>query len=207
MSAFYFTQLRVSDDGNTLFINAEPTEEGNTYFQSPMITTVTVCTADQITESVSPSTYIYRNTVNTDNLSLALTAASFDAAFTNNSSTGATATAPFKRSEFSKTLFYVFLDLELNPVSECVPCGSDNTRIVGVTFDYNTVYENAMQFTKELADNCSVPRGFIDFILNFEALQAAINTGHYVPANQFYKKLTGYTGGISSISNGCGCHG
>jgi hypothetical protein len=63
-----------------------------------------------------------------------------------------------------------------------------------------------MNFTNTLVSKCDVPREFTDFILLWNALKAAIETGHYVAAIKFYNMLFGNMNDVSVISN-CGCHG
>ena len=80
---------------------------------------------------------------------------------------------------------------------------------LGVTYDESIYYQKVMQFTKELASNCTVSKGYIDMILLWNGFKAAIETEHYIPAIDFWKKLFFGHHGISGLSNSkpCGCHG
>ena len=63
-----------------------------------------------------------------------------------------------------------------------------------------------MSYTKELADDCSVPKGFTNMILLFEALKSSIETENYVSANKFFTKLS-KTATYQNSPKNCGCHG
>ena len=67
-----------------------------------------------------------------------------------------------------------------------------------------------MSYTKDLADDCIIPQGFIDMILQWNAFKASVDTGHYIPAIQFWEKLMNNKGSMSTTASGtrrCGCHG
>jgi hypothetical protein len=67
------------------------------------------------------------------------------------------------------------------------------------------MYQKAMAYTKELANTCEVSKGFIDFILQWNAFMASVNTGHYTAAIKFYRKL--FSRVTTSTARPCGCHG
>ena len=144
---------------------------------------------------------------------LLLTEASFNEAFNNTDEEGHAidenlpiATEALSGG-LSKHMFFVYVECE-GALAPDTPCGLDEVSL-GVTFDYGVIYNNAMAFTRELADSCQMPKGFIDFMLNTEALKLSLETRHYVPAINYWKWLTGANGILKSNSNskGCGCHG
>ena len=116
----------------------------------------------------------------------------------------------FSTSDFSHNMFFVYVETVGIP-SEDTPCRLDEMTTLGVTFDYGVLYQQAMGYTKELADDCNISKSFVDFILNTEALKLSLETGHYIPAIQLWKKLAGE--GNTAVSSGmikfkpCGCHG
>lgn len=120
------------------------------------------------------------------------------------------ATKNFKASDFSHNMFFVYIETENDPTPG-VPCRLDEPITLGVTFDYGLLYNQAMNYTRELADDCIVPRRFIDFILNTEALKLSIETEHYIPAINYWKQIVeeGTIEGVSEykIIKPCGCHG
>jgi hypothetical protein len=71
-----------------------------------------------------------------------------------------------------------------------------------------------MGFTKSLAEDCTIPDDFIDFILNYSAFKSAVETDHFCDAKTFYKQLfdistSGTYGSTTNniVGRGCGCHG
>lgn len=216
-----FNQLRVSDRSDKLFINAHINE--SSYFDNLSIKKITICTEDQVSET-SPTSYtskfIYQETLQSSTtlnreLNMVLSIASFDEAFNNTNSQGEAidsskpiATQAYTDSDLSKHMFFVYVETE-NSIDECTPCELNSSINLGVTFDYNTIYNKAINFTRELADTCKVPDNFIDFILNMEALKLSIETEHYVPAIKYYNTILNNVdnNSISTVSKSCGCYG
>ena len=115
----------------------------------------------------------------------------------------------FTKKDLSSNMFFVYIECEGTP-DPCTPCRLDEMTTLGVTFDYGIMFNEAMNYTRELADTCNIPHGFIDFILNLDALKLAIDTEHYVPAIGFWKNMVGekgILGGSKSMIKPCGCHG
>ena len=115
----------------------------------------------------------------------------------------------FTASDLSSNMFFVYVECGGTPSSD-VPCRLDEMTTLGVTFDYGAIYNPAMNYTRELGESCEVPRNFIDFILNYEALKMAIETEHYVPAIEWWRWMmnnaSGKTTGCTNYRP-CGCHG
>lgn len=114
----------------------------------------------------------------------------------------------YKDSNLSNHMFFVFIKAAGIPAAN-TPCRLDEATTVGVTFDYNLIYQNALCFTRELSQDCSIPNGFIDFILNYAALKLAIETEHYTKAIDHFKWLlnNGCNGAVGTKSTKpCGCH-
>lgn len=100
-------------------------------------------------------------------------------------------------------MFFVYIEVAGLP-DISTPCTMDNQYTLGVAFDWRSIYNQGLKFLKELYRACSLPKGFIDFILRFKALQLALRTGHYVEAINFWKKY--FKKNITeSINSGCGC--
>lgn len=115
----------------------------------------------------------------------------------------------FNRQDLSHNMFFVYIECEGTP-DPCTPCRLDEMTTLGVTFDYGVIFNKAMNYTRELANDCTIPHEFIDFILNFDALKLAIETEHYVPAIGFWNNMVGEKGILGtagSVTKPCGCHG
>lgn len=201
-----FDQLRISDDGQRLYINAHVNKAD--YFKNRYIDSVVIMTADKVSETAPgtpTSDYIYKKEIegNVKELDLVLTPLDF----TKSWETDPKAMA-FDRADMSNTLFFVYIKCKGTPV-ECTPCRLDEETTLGVVFDENVLYQRVMNYTKELAADCSIPTEFTDFILLWNAFKAAIETEHYVAAIKFYNKLFGVvrSGYSNNIIKTCGCNG
>lgn len=201
-----FDQLRISDDGQRLYINAHVNKAD--YFKNRYIDSVVIMTADKVSETAPgtpTSDYIYKKEIEGNVKELDLVLTSLD--FTKSLETDPKAMA-FNRADMSNTLFFVYIKCKGTP-GECTPCRLDEETTLGVVFDENILYQRVMDYTKELVVDCSIPTEFTDFILLWNAFKAAIETEHYVAAIKFYNKLFGVvrSGYSNNIIKTCGCNG
>lgn len=201
-----FDQLRLADDSSKMFINARVNSAA--YFNDVYIDSITIMTADRVSETspgVPTSDYIYTTKMadNVKEVNLVLTALDFIKVWEEDPHA-----MPFKQSDMSKTLFFVYIKCKGTP-SGATPCTLDNEWSLGVVFDENLLHQRVMDFTKDLLDDCNIPIGFIDFILLWNAFKASIETEHYIPAIKFFNMLFNIMDnrGFKGISKGCGCHG
>ena len=224
-----FDQLRISDDGKELFIDVHVNT--SSYFKNVYLNGIVIIDANSkekdckskdytgISETdpyVPNNNYVYKSEIsgNEKELHLRLTKADFDAAFVNmNSGGGLDSSKPyakvsFNKPNFSDSLFFVYIICK-GVDSECTPCVLDSSKpTVGVTFDEKLLYQRAMDYIKQLSDNCTVPREFIDFILLWNGFKASIETEHYVSALKYWQMLFDNPKFINGITTkGCGCHG
>lgn len=201
-----FDQLRISDDGQRLYINVHVNKAD--YFNNRYIDSVVIMTADKVSETAPgtpTSDYIYKKEIegNVKELDLVLTPLDL----TKSWETDPKAMA-FNRADMSNTLFFVYIKCKGTP-GECTPCRLDEETTLGVVFDENVLYQRVMDYTKELVADCNIPTEFTDFILLWNAFKAAIETGHYVTAIKFYNKLFSVIGNDynNNIIKTCGCNG
>ena len=224
-----FDQLRISDDGKELFIDVHVNT--SSYFKNVYLNGIVIIDANSkekdckskdytgISETdpyVPNNNYVYKSEIsgNEKELHLRLTKADFDAAFVNmNSGGGLDSSKPyakvsFNKPNFSDSLFFVYIICK-GVDSECTPCVLDSSKpTVGVTFDEKLLYQRVMDYIKQLSDNCTVSREFIDFILLWNGFKASIETEHYVPALKYWQMLFNNPKFINGITTkGCGCHG
>lgn len=211
-----FDQLRLSDDGRKLYINVHVNSAS--YFKDIYLDKIVVKSGDKVLEATTPELY----SVDEDGNPIdALYVKAFDG---NVKEAALVITANdclrtwekdvdkinFKHSDMQKTLFFVYVRCK-GTLGECTPCGLDELTSVGVTFDDKLLYQRVMNWTKQLGDDCSIPTGFVDFILLWNAFKASIETSHYVPAIKYWNTLFGVGDGFAEWSSnnvkGCGCHG
>ena len=192
-----FDQLRISDDGKRLYINLHVNNAD--YFQNIYLDSLVITTADKVSETsphLPSEDYIYKKefTGNEREADLVLQPVDMN--------------EKFSKSSFSSDLFFVYVKVKGTP-DPCTPCRLDEEITLGVTFDENLLYQKVMQYTKSLADDCTISVGFIDFILLWNAFKASIETEHYIPAIKYYNMLFEKSNAIASYEmiKPCGCHG
>ena len=200
-----FDQLRISDDGKRMYINLHVNNAD--YFQNIYLDSLIVTTADKVSETsphLPSEDYIYKKMFADDERKADLVLQPVDM------------NEKFSKSSFSSDLFFVYVKIKGTP-DQCTPCRLDEEITLGATFDESLLYQKVMQYTKGLADDCTIPLGFIDFILLWNAFKASIETEHYIPAIKYYNMLFGtdaegkpygaYDKTSGMIHKPCGCHG
>ena len=201
-----FDQLRISDDGKRMYINAHVNKAD--YFNDIYIDSIVIQTADKVSETepgLPTSDYVYIKKVeeNAKELNLVLEASDLSRSWESDPKAIA-----FNRGDMSKTLFFVYIKCKGTPGS-CTPCRLDEETTLGVVFDENVLHQKVMDYTKELVADCSVPTTFIDFILLWNAFKSAIETEHYIPAIKFFNMMFEEVGKScqSRTIKTCGCNG
>lgn len=211
-----FDQLRISDDGTTMYVDIHIPE--HSYYDDLYLDTITIQTSDAVS-TANPEAptidFIYKDTFGEEQkqASLVINKASFDLAWLNTDSQGEPidptqpyAKKPFKGSNLSKDLFFVYIGTK-GTISPEAPCGEDDMTTVGVTFDETMFHQLVMYYTRELAQDCNIPMGFIDLILLWQAFNSAVETEHFIPAIEFYNRIFGKERKGMINTKGCGCHG
>ena len=188
-----FDQLRISDDGKLLYIDAHVNKSSD--FDNITLDSIIIQKAEQVSEMdpLTPgSEYIYSSTITGDAKELHLCLK---------------ATTDFEESfdSLSNMLLFIYITCKGTP-GICTPCRLDEMTTLGVTFDESLYYQKVMQYTKELVSDCSIPDNFIDLILLWNGFKAAVETEHYMEAIKYYNKMfRGNTVRFNTL--GCGCHG
>ena len=226
-----YDQLRVSDDGKQLFVDAHINTVEN--FDHIYMDNITIyaagCQSDAPPEVPSDnSSYIYRQKLDGELRELHLMIDELilkkaqdnvvknpDGSISIRDNTKPYATEELGARNFSSHLFFVIIQCaengEANPCFICLPCSMQDMNNLAVTFDENLLYQQVMDYSKELLSDCTVPQGFTDFILLWNAFKAAVETEHYIPALKFFKMLfckgRGKGRVVNGKSKGCGCRG
>ena len=199
-----FDQLRISDDGQRMYINLHVNKAD--YFENIYLDELVIVAANKVSETsphLPSEDYIYKKVFegNLKEADLVLSAEDFLRTWEDDPQA-----MQFKRADMSNTLFFVFVKCKGVP-SECTPCRLDEEITLGVTFDENMLYQRVLNYTKELVKDCNIPQDFTDFILLWNAFKASVETEHYVPAIKFWKMLFEDRNDFSVVTKNCGCHG
>lgn len=200
-----------------MYINFEVPE--GSYFENVYLDSIYIVTSDKVSQQspdTPPEEFIYKKTYDTTEDKsdiLTLKNSDFNAAFNKTNShkepidpTLPYATIPFAGTDLSNNLFFVYI--KTTPVPANTPCELSDDYTVGVVFDITKYYQKVMEYTKELTKCCDIPLAFTDFVLRWEAYNAAVETKHYLKAIDFYNLLFNVADGhFSGTTKSCGCHG
>ena len=187
--------LRISDDGKEMYLSCHVNKAD--YYENVYLDSITIMTADKVSD-VAPELYtedyVYRYEIAGEEkeIEMVLKPTDFNEKFT--------------KSNFSSDLFFVYIHCKGIP-DPCTPCGEDRMTTVAVTFDTALLYQQVMQYTRELNEDCNIPMSFIDLTLLWNGFKAAVETEHWIPAIDFYNKMFGGYGMASYKTKPCGCHG
>ena len=106
--------------------------------------------------------------------------------------------------DINKTMFFVYAVAGGTPTPN-TPCGLDPCVSVGVTFALCPIYNETMQYVKQIENTCEIPQPFVNLILQYKAIQYSINSGHFTQAIKYYNKF--YKNLEVSTTKTCGCNG
>lgn len=205
-------QLRVSDEGKHMYLNAHIANIDSC--KNVHIKDVTIRTYNQVytetNELKSSDENIYQKSFIPSNTALDELSGNSEEPVKSIALDISINDVILDRPDFSHDLFFVYITTDGTPDS-CIPCRMDEPTTIAVTFDDNLLYQKAMGYTKQLhnscGNSCAAPsKDFIDFILLWNAFKASIETEHYVAAKQFYDELFGDVS-TKNITRKCGCHG
>lgn len=187
-----FDKLELSQDGKTLTIVASV--QDLSYYQDILIKSLTIDTQDTFSINGPSTKPIYRTS------------------FGNEIGTGAVkglreinVDVPISvLSTDSNNLLYVYLEAVGTPTAD-TPCGMDNPITLGIVYNESTIYNEGMNYIKQIEKSCEIPKGFIDYILRYKALELTIKTKNYVKANEYWNKFFKGNKVVSLNTNNCGC--
>ena len=178
-----FNELRITPDGQKLIINVSV--EDLEYYTNVYLDTIQIDTQDTFVESGPSSKVAYTEVIGGNTKSVRLELGTGDLSPTLNGN-----------------LFFVYIRTKGTPAAN-TPCGMDNITKLGVV---SPLYQHAFSYIKELSDTCSIPKNFINYILQYKAFELAVKTGHYTEAIKYWKR---FFMGIkdSVITPNWGCYG
>lgn len=101
-------------------------------------------------------------------------------------------------------ILFVYVIATGTPAAD-TPCGFDNSKIMGTVVNLQGIYNNMLSYIRQVENNCSIPKEFIDSILRFKAIEVGIKTGNYPLVIKYWKKFFSRKKNISVTTN-CGCY-
>lgn len=104
-----------------------------------------------------------------------------------------------------KTLFFIYV-VTKGSYGPDTPCGEDSPITLGVIANLNNFYRSMIGHLKEILNDCSIPKNFIDKYLRFKAFELSIKTCHYTETNNLWNKYFKNIKGTNTITS-CKCNG
>lgn len=213
-----FNQLNITPDGKHLVIEA--VVEDSRYFDNVEIDSIVIDSQDTFVPNGPSSKPIYTYTVKNDE---------YDKTYSEPEDccspvlededdsyclTEGSQQTRYIRMELSEkelgipltgSMLFVYVITKGYP-SPDTPCGYDNSKAMGVVVNLYPYYQGMMNGVKEINDNCSVPKYFINNILRFKAVELSIKTGNYIQAIKYWKQF--FSGSkVRTVQRNCGCYG
>ena len=107
--------------------------------------------------------------------------------------------------DIHKTMFFVYVIAGGTPSAD-TPCRWDENKALHTLVDTQVLYNNMIQYVKELNKDCSTPDNFINAILQFNAIDLALKTNQYPLAIDLWKRFYSNIESNIVLPN-CGCNG
>lgn len=107
--------------------------------------------------------------------------------------------------DIHKTMFFVYVIAGGTPTAD-TPCRWDENKALHTLVDTQVLYNNMIQYVKELNKDCSTPDNFINAILQFNAIDLALKTNQYPLAIDLWKRFYSDIESNIVLPN-CGCNG
>ena len=188
----HFNELRITSDGQHLIIDVSVLSES--YYKNVYIDSIVIDNQDTYVGSGPSSNPVYQYSVPDTMSKLTKKYVSYKNV----------------RLDLTPTdlplngLLFVYVRTKGTPAAD-TPCGLDNMTTLGTVTNMYPFYQQAMNYIGELANNCSVPQNFTDYILKMKGLELAVRTGNYTDAIKFYNKF--FNGKENTVvrKGGCSC--
>ena len=195
-----FNELKIED--NYIIIDVQIEEEK--YFKDMYIDSIVIDTQDTFIANGPSSKAIYTKTFNTDT-----DINKEEIVYTQG-------TDKYNRVriyidgknlnvDIHKTMFFVYVIAGGTP-SANTPCRWDENKALHTLVDTQVLYNNMIQYVKELSKDCSTPDNFINAILQFNAVDLALKTNQYPLAIDLWKRFYSDIESNIVLPN-CGCNG
>ena len=195
-----FNELKIED--NYIIIDVQIEEEK--YFKDMYIDSIVIDTQDTFIANGPSSKAIYTKTFNTDT-----DVNKEEIVYTQG-------TDKYNRVriyidgkdlnvDIHKTMFFVYVIAGGTPSAD-TPCRWDENKALHTLVDTQVLYNNMIQYVKELNKDCSTPDNFINAILQFNAIDLALKTNQYPLAIDLWKRFYSDIESNVVLPN-CGCNG
>ena len=192
-----FNTLKITQDGKNLIINASV--KNLSYYTNVLIGSIVIDNQDTYSTSGPSSNPIYKHSFAGKDL-----VTNEDIAGLKNISITVSAKELLDNNgDLNDDILYVYL-IAVGTPSADTPCGMDNVNTLGVALNLRPIYNNGINYIKQVESTCEIPKDFIDFILRYKALDLALKTENYIQANKYWNKFFKSNNVVSLNTNSCG---
>ena len=193
-----FNTLKITQDGKNLIINASV--KNLEYYTNVLIGSIVIDNQDTYSASGPSSNPIYKYSFAGKDL-----VTNEDIAGLKNISITVSAKELLDNNgDLNDDILYVYL-IAVGTPSADTPCGMDNVNTLGVALNLRPIYNNGINYIKQVESTCEIPKDFIDFILRYKALDLTLKTENYIQANKYWNKFCKNNNVVSLNTNSCGC--
>lgn len=181
----HFNELRYSNKKTSLIIDVSIDE--SEYFKDSYINKIVIDNQDTFIPNGPSSTPLYQYVAdeNSQNVRLEL---------------------PVNSIKVNPKLDMVFVYILTTPGPN-VPCELAKEITIGTVIDLQCVYDNLIRYIKQISNDCSTPKEFIDMFLKYKALDLCVRTGNYPLAIKYWNKYFKLSPCNNTVIKPCDCHG
>ena len=193
-----FNTLKITQDGKNLIINASV--KNLSYYTNVLIGSIVIDNQDTYSTRGPSSNPVYKHSFAGKDL-----VTNEDIVGLKNISITISAKELLDNDgDLNDDILYVYL-IAVGTPSADTPCGMDNVNTLGVALNLRPIYNNSINYIKQVESTCEIPKDFIDFILRYKALDLALKTENYIQANKYWNKFFKNNNVVSLNTNSCGC--
>lgn len=195
-----FNELKIED--NYIIIDVQIEEEK--YFKDMYIDSIVIDTQDTFIANGPSSKAIYTKTFNT-NTDVKKEEIVYIQGIDKHNRVRIYIDGKDLNVDIHKTMFFVYAIAGGTPAAD-TPCRWDENKALHTLVDTQVLYNNMIQYVKELNKDCSTPDNFINAILQFNAIDLALKTNQYPLAIDLWKRFYSDIESNIVLPN-CGCNG
>mgnify|MGYP006335341717 FL=1 len=195
-----FNELKIED--NYIIIDVQIEEEK--YFKDMYIDSIVIDTQDTFIANGPSSKAIYTKTFNTDT-DIKKEEIIYTQGTDKYNRVRIHINGKNLNVDIHKTMFFVYVIAGGTPAAD-TPCRWDENKALHTLVDTQVLYNNMIQYVKELNKDCSTPDNFINAILQFNAIDLALKTNQYPLAIELWKRFYSDIESNVVLPN-CGCNG
>lgn len=195
-----FNELKIED--NYIIIDVQIEEEK--YFKDMYIDSIVIDTQDTFIANGPSNKAIYTKTFNTDT-DIKKEEIVYTQGIDKHNRVRIYIDGKDLNIDIHKTMFFVYVIVGGTPAAD-TPCRWDENKALHTLVDTQVLYNNMIQYIKELNKDCSTPDNFINAILQFNAIDLALKTNQYPLAIELWKRFYSDIESNVVLPN-CGCNG